>query len=250
MNYLEYFNVTKESILENSISKNSFYSNGNLKKSDKELFVNGIEKIIWQYSLKEESEGFRSYTNDNIEYDEIEVIRVILKEDCRYKKIAEIIQKTIPYPMIIIFELGNKVLFNTAFKRINKNDDNKNIAEEFNYTNWIDIANPNNKEIKFLKSLNIKNVMVNDFYKLYEEITNKIIIFNTSIYEEGDTNIENKDIEEIKAIKAKIDNIIMEIEKAKRQRDKEKQLNKRIDYQMKIKKLEIEKEKLILSLNK
>ena len=92
--------------------------------------------------------------------------------------------------------------------------------------------------------------MVNDFYKLYEEITNKIIIFNTSIYEEGDTNIENKDIEEIKAIKAKIDNIIMEIEKAKRQRDKEKQLNKRIDYQMKIKKLEIEKEKLILSLNK
>ena len=110
MNYLEYFNVTKESILENSISKNSFYSNGNLKKSDKELFVNGIEKIIWQYSLKEESEGFRSYTNDNIEYDEIEVIRVILKEDCRYKKIAEIIQKTIPYPMIIIFELGNKVL--------------------------------------------------------------------------------------------------------------------------------------------
>lgn len=250
MNYLEYFNVTKDSVLENTIPKNSFYNNGNLKKNDKELFVNGIEKIIWEYSLKEESEGFRSYTDDNVEYGEIEVIRVILKEDCRYKKIAEIIQKTIPYPMIIIFELENKVLFNTASKRINKSDDNKNIVEDFNYTNWIDITNLNNKEIKFLKSLNIKNIMVNDFYKLYEEITNKIIIFNTSVYEEGDTNIENKDIEEIKVIKAKIDNIIMEIEKAKRQRDKEKQLNKRIDYQVKIKKLEIEKEKLILSLNK
>ena len=252
MDILELFNVDKECLIDSIITKQMIYEAGDLNTKDKEIFTSEVRKIVWEVSLKEENTGFKAYSDENIEYDEVEIIRVILKEKKQYKKIANILQKLMPYPIILIFEYDKEFLINLAFKRINKNDDEKNTLDEMEFSAWFFAENQpevaENEKI-FLKSLNIKNILVNDFYMLYKSLEKSLLIYNTSIATGINRSFTEKSAKELKKLQSDLDFLDSAIRKLEIKRDKEKQLNKRIEYQMKIKKSNIKREKLLKELN-
>ena len=252
MDILELFNVDKECLIDSIITKQMVYEAGDLNIKEKEIFTSEVRKIVWEASLKEENTGFKAYRDENIEYDEVEIIRVVLKEKKQYKKIANILQKLMPYPIILIFEYDKEFLINLAFKRINKNDDEKNTLDEMEFSAWFFAENQpevaENEKI-FLKSLNIKNILVNNFYMLYKNLEKSLLIYNTSIATGINRSFTEKSAEELKKLQSDLDFLNSAIRKLEIKRDKEKQLNKRIEYQMKIKKSNIKREKLLKELN-
>ncbi|MBU3192626.1 DUF4391 domain-containing protein [Clostridium algidicarnis] len=232
----------------NTIFKKLFYENGNMSSSDKELFTNHIDKIVWKYSFKEENLNIKAYKTDELDYEEIAVIEVSLNNDKKYNRIAEIIQNTIPYPLILIFVMGDKILLNTASKRINKVDVSKNTVEDYIYSSWINLSSLNDNEEKFLQSLNIRDFSFINIYKFYCSFADKVKIFNASAITGNFDNLKSKDIEEVETLNAEIESLNNEIEKLKIELKKEQHFNKRLDINVKIKNIESKKDNLIEKL--
>lgn len=242
------FNIPKSCEVGNTIFKKLFYENADLKKKDKEIFVNDIDRIIWRYSFKEDTINIQSYKDEQREYDEIAFIEVLLKEDSKVKLIAEIIQRTIPYPLLIVFKINNKVLINVGHKRKNLSDESKNTVEELIYTDWIDLSSLTNREEQFLNNLDITGYSFSNFYRFYSDIVDNIILFNASIYIDDYLVLKDKNSVKVKEISDKIkelDNILIDL---KNRIKKEIHFNKKIKLNIEIKDLEKQRESLIHEL--
>lgn len=242
-------NIPEECNVQSTIFKKLFYENGTMTTSDKEIFTNDIEKIIWKYSFKEENLNIKSFKNEELYYEEIALIEVSLSKASKYKKICEIIQKTIPYPLILVLIHEDKLLINAAYKRINKVDESKSTIDEFIYSDWICMGNINDNEASFLNSIDVKNFSFVNMYKFYCSFIEKLNLLNASSIIGDFEVLKNKDIQEVNELNNQIEKLNNEIEKLKIDINKEQHFNKKMDINIKIKKLESKKNGIIEKLN-
>jgi len=236
-------NLPDSCLVGNTIFKKLFYENASMNASDKEIFVEHIAKITWQYSLKEETINISSYSDEEREYEEIAVIEVELNDNKRYKRIAEIIQKTIPYPLILTFTFENQFLLNLAHKRRNKGDESKNTLEEMIYSNWMSIEHLTDDEF------DTKKFSYTNFFKYYTDAYNQIIKMNASKFSESEKISFNIDTDEIKEIYKNIESTENQIISLRGLIKKETQMSKIIEMNISIKQLEKKKQNLINRLN-
>lgn len=249
LDYMVNFNVPKECIEDSRIPKKLFYEEYDMSSSDKELFTKAIDKVVLEYMFSEDRVNIAAYKNDDIECEEVAVIRVLLHEDSKYKRICEIIQRAIPYSLIVICEYKKNVLFNAASKRINKNDAEKNTVEEMIFTDWISLEKQNKNEKVFLESLNVREWSYANLYKFYNSFVDKVKLFNASKYSSNLEVLNSIDVDEVKKLTDKIESLSFEILSLKDKLKKESQFNKKMDLNIKIKKLEIKKNEFIKQLN-
>ncbi|ACB83960.1 DUF4391 domain-containing protein [Natranaerobius thermophilus] len=229
------------------IYKKLFYENAYLGKKDQELLSKNIEKITWLYSFKPDTINILPYNDKEREYEEIAVIEVLLREQSHIKRIAEIIQLTIPYPLIIIFNYGQKILFNVAHKRVNMSDESRNTYEELIFTDWVDLASLNKNDKKFIKSLDITKFSFTNFYWFYSDFVDRINIFNVSLY--ADEYLLEHDANDLKQIHDEIKDLEQRISQLQSDLKKEDHFNKKVKMNVEIKKLKEEKKNLIDKLN-
>lgn len=227
--------------LGNTIFKKFFYENASLNKADKELFIRSIDKIKWEYCLKNETINIKPFKDDIREYNELEILRIEIKVPNKTKRIAEIVMRTIPYPMVLIFEHGNKIQFFAAHQRINLSDSNKNTLEELIFTDWINMADLDEADEKLFESLNIKNLSFTNFYTFYKDIIDSLIKYNASKLIGKPIN---EDSNEIKFIYDDLTLLDSEIESIKSKIRKETQFNRRLEMNIKVKELEDKKKEL------
>lgn len=246
--YIKLFNAPDECYEGGRITKKLFYEEGNLNSEDKQLFTTDIKKITLEYMFSKDRINIKPYKDEEIECEEIAVIKVILENDKKYKKICEIIQKAIPYSIIIICEFENKVMFNVANKKINKIDINKNIIDEMIFTKWINLDSEEEADKNFFKELNIKNWSYIDLYRFYNSFVNNVKLYNATKYSNNIDRLKELDVDVVKKITDKIQELGLEIIRLRNNLKKESQFNKRIDINIKIKKIQEEQNKLILSL--
>ncbi|MFW6030746.1 MAG: DUF4391 domain-containing protein [Halanaerobiales bacterium] len=236
--FIEKLNIPEACQINKKVHKKLFYEKGDIKYSDKKIFIDDIDQIQWLYTLNEDTIPIKGYQDGDLDYTEIALIKVDLKKNNRYERITDIMQRTIPYPLIIFFLFENRLLINTAYKRINQLDEDKATYDELVFSNWINLDNSNSIEDKFINSLSIKNLSYTNFYKFYTEFVDRIIAFNIACIK-GEFQIENHQ----KLVKSKesLERIIklqLETDKLRRLIKKEKQFNRRVELNMKIRKLE------------
>lgn len=236
MGTYDFLNIPDNCLLGNSIYKKLFYEKADLTASDKSLFTDTINKITWLYCLKPETINIAGYKDGVREYPEIEVLEVLLHKDYRLKRIAEIIMRTIPYPMLLIFKLEDKSLFYVAHQRVNQNDSSKNTIEEFIATDWLESDNA------LFAKLDIKQMRFTNFYALYSDIVDAISIYNLSIIKPTEDNITGAEARELSAEIAAIE---QEIVSLRSRLKKESQFNRRMELNIEIKNLEQSKNKLL-----
>lgn len=240
-------NIPEDCFVNNTIFKKLFYKNGNLTKQDKDIIANCVNKIVWLYSFKTENIGINSYKDDDREYEEVEVIQVILNEQSKYEKAAEIVQKSIPYPIILILKYEEEILLNAAYKKINKADNNKYTVEEFIYTDWL--CESSDETYNLFESLNVKKLSYNNFFVFYSDMFKRIAAFNLSSCGIEYTSLNNKDLEKVKEAYDKIKTIEAEISDMKTKIKNEVYFNNKVELNVKIKKAEKRKLKIIDDIN-
>ena len=150
IDFFEYMAIPDSCHLGKRIYKKLFYGNAQLNATDKKAFKNDIEEIEWRYTLKPETINIQRYVDEEREYYEVAIIQVSLKETPRYKRIAQIIQRAIPYPVLIVFSHKSAIALNIAAKRINRADSEKIMVEEFQDTAWRNLETPEEHEKEFL----------------------------------------------------------------------------------------------------
>ncbi|WP_425538081.1 DUF4391 domain-containing protein [Microaceticoccus formicicus] len=236
MDTYNFLKIPDSCFIDNTIYKKLFYENADLSTSDKSLFTDTISKITWINCLKPETINIPAYKDEVRDYPEIEVIEVLVHKDYKLKRIAEIIMRTIPYPMLLIFKLEDKRKLYVAHQRINQSDSSKNTIEEFIATDWLE------SDSALFAKLDIKQMRFTNFYTLYSDIIDTISIYNLSAIMPTDDNITGAEARELSA---QIENIEQEITSLRTRLKKESQFNRRMELNIEIKKLEQNKNKLL-----
>jgi hypothetical protein len=235
----EYFKLPSNCFINSRIPKKAFTDNPefDLKKEEKTLLKDYVENIYFQYSLKPQNINIAAYENEEFRYEEIEIIKVKLKKQSKEEKVCNLIQKYIPYPILIFLECGNYIKLNVTKKKINKVEKEKLTFEEMIYTDWINLNTLAQKQKDFLKSLDINKLSTNNLFEIYEGFINSINSFNLSKYKENFT---------VKPIETTLKdmNILYEVEKKEEEilflrntLKKESNVGTKVELNVKIKKL-------------
>ena len=215
---MEIFNLPKECKIDKNISKEVIYKNAEADEKLKRVFIDNVEKIRFMYLLNFSNSNIQDYINDKERFEEIDFIKIILKEKGKENIISKLFHQLIPKSTVIILEFKTEILISTSNKKIEKE---RVIVEEVFNSNWIEIENEILEDLEY-KKLNSTNLKV-----FYEDIIEKVRIINLSKKLNSESNIESENLELLEKINK-------EIEELKVLRKKETQLNRITEIQTKI----------------
>ena len=226
---MEIFNLPIECKIDKNIPKEVIYKNAEADDKLKRIFIDNVEKIRFVYLLNFSNSNIQSYISDNERFEEIDFIKIILKEKGKENIISKLFHQLIPKSTVIILEFKNEILISTSNKRTDKE---KIILEEVFNSNWIDVENKMLKELEY-KKLNSTNLKL-----FYEDITEKVRVINLSKKLNCENNIESENVDLLEELNK-------EIEELKVIRKKETQINRVAEIQTKLLKKIEERNKIL-----
>ena len=162
------------------ITKAFFKRNFDLTAAEKKLLddFTSVIQIDWHASVKPENSNIIAYTHEQFIYEEIQIISAQIGEDDFDKnkqRIAEIIQKYIPYHMLLCIYNSSNFVLNTCDKRMNQNDATKRTIEKYYFTENLSTAKQTEKQKQFIKSLAFSELDKQNLKTFYDSYTSSII---------------------------------------------------------------------------
>lgn len=242
--FYEKLNIPKNCIVDNTVFKKAFLENADLLSFDKKIINEHIKKVTWKYCLKPDTINIQPYRSDERDYLEIEIIEVQLNEDSKIKRIAEIIMRAIPYPILLVFVKDNQIQLVTGDMRKNLSDSSKVTVEDFSFTGWIDLNSEDIFRDNLFAELNISKLSYINFYEMYKDITAKVNLYNVSKIKGSLVNTENTSNSDAKACYDKIKSIEVEISALKSKVKKAGSIKEKVELNIQIDKLKKESEEL------
>ena len=215
---MEIFNLPNECKIDKNIPKEMIYKNAEANEKLKRVFIDNVEKIRFMYLLNFSNSNIQNYVSDKERFEEIDFIKIILREKGKENVISKLFHQLIPKSTVIILEFKTEILISTSNKKIEKE---RVIVEEVFNSDWIDIEN------KILEDLEYKKLNSTNLKLFYEDIIEKVRIINLSKKLNSENNIESENLELLEKINK-------EIEELKVLRKKETQLNRITEIQTKI----------------
>ncbi|PHI09681.1 DUF4391 domain-containing protein [Fusobacterium polymorphum] len=226
---MEIFSLPREFKIDKNIPKEVIYKNAEANDKLKRVFIDTVEKIRFVYLLNFSNSNIQSYISDNERFEEVDFIKIILKEKGKENIISKLFHQLIPKSTVIVLELKNEILISTSNKRTDKE---KIILEEVFNSTWIDVENKMLKELEY-KKLNSTNLKL-----FYEDITEKVRVINLSKKLNCENNIESENVDLLEELNK-------EIEELKVIRKKETQINRVAEIQTKLLKKIEERNKIL-----
>ncbi|MDD3162259.1 MAG: DUF4391 domain-containing protein [Bacteroidales bacterium] len=229
-------NIPLSCKVDKTVFKKLFYENANLSTADKSLFTDIIDKVTWLYCLKPETINVQPFKDDIRDYPEIEVIEVVLTTEKGLKRIAEIVMRTIPYPMLLIFRLEDRLQFWVAHQRTNLNDSSKNTIDEMICSDWV------SPDDALMDTLDIRAMRFINYFTLYSDIVDAISIYNAKALVGEESELSGEAARKMLAAVKEINRQIVALRAGLK---KETQFNRKLEINIQIKKLEQQKCKLL-----
>jgi len=111
------------------VPKTLLLEHGAPTAADKRHITEGIEQILWVAALKPTTIGVAVYRDDAREYLEIAVLRMALRTDAKLPRLIELLHRAVPYPVLAVAELGDRVNLSLAHKRWSEGEVGKTVLE-------------------------------------------------------------------------------------------------------------------------
>lgn len=157
------------------VFKKLFQEYAVLGVTDKKALRDDIDTVTWQYTLKSSTIPIQPYEDDQREYHEVAVLQVDLKTQRRTGRIAEIIHRAIPYPVVVVFVLEQVFALSLAHKRFSQAEKGAIVAEEFVLTDWLDLSNLTAVQQTFLASIALSSLPLTHFFAFYAALVDRVI---------------------------------------------------------------------------
>ena len=115
------------------IAKKLLSDNGAPSAADKRLINEGIEEIQWVAALKPNTVGVAAYRDQQREYLEIAVLVVTLRTiDGKVPsaaRTAELVQRAVPYPLVLLTTIDGRMELSLVHKRWAQNDPGNTVID-------------------------------------------------------------------------------------------------------------------------
>ena len=229
MGFYDVLHITQPCLVDKTVAKKLFAEASDLSKADKALLSEAVEKIIWKYCLKNEFIPIQPYADEVRDYPEVEVLEVSLAAEKGLRRLAEIVMRAIPYPMLLIFRLGERVQVWMAHQRLSLADREKVTLEEFVFTPW------QPEDSSFWAALDIRELRFTNFFDFYTDWVDRLSVQNA---QEKMQVTEELTGEEARQLLARQEQLEKEIAALRAELKKETQFGRKVELNMRIKKLE------------
>ena len=244
--------VPSAAIVNSILPKQDIFEATGMTKSDKDYFVRYVKQIRWLYKFDDASVRINPFVNDEKSYLEAELISIKLKKefqeynhntgnfhrfDARLDRIVDILLRFIPYPILLCAEFNDEIKFYVSHISESKSDYDKITLDELIYTDWIDVTNLDGFDEELIDKLQIDNLDKTNVFTFYDDIVTAIIQYNGSkeVGQEVTLNSDEiqKIMDDIKVLERKIADLRVAIRR-------EDNFNKKMDYNIQIKELQME----------
>lgn len=118
-----------DSRVDQRVPKKLLLENGAPTGADKRQINEGIEELLWLAALKPTTIGVAEYRDDVREYLEIAVLCLTLRAGAKATRLAELVHRAIPYPVLLLTEEGARSGASAAHKRWSQGEAGKTVLE-------------------------------------------------------------------------------------------------------------------------
>ena len=111
------------------VPKTLLLENGAPAAADKRLIREGVEELRWTAVLKPATVGVAEYRGAAREYLEIAVLELTLRPGARADRLAELVHRAVPYPLLLAARQGDKLELSLAHKRRSQSEAGKTVLD-------------------------------------------------------------------------------------------------------------------------
>lgn len=229
MGFYDALHIPASCLVDKTIAKKMFSEAGDLSKADRALLSEVVEKITWKYCLKPETIPIQPYADEMRDYPEVEVLEVSLSAEKGLHRMAEIVMRAIPYPMLLVFRLEGRVQVWMAHQRLSLADRDKVTLEDFLSTPW------QPEDAPYWTALDIRELRFTNFFDFYTDWVDRLSVRKA---QEKVQTADELTGEEARQLLAQREQMEKEIATLRAELKKETQFSRKVELNMKIKKLE------------
>ena len=230
--------IPQEALLEQRVPKKLLLEQGAPTAADKRQIQDGIEEITWVAALKPTNIGVPAFRDEVREYLEIAVLTVALRSTAKPPRLIELIHRAIPYPLVLIMQHRDVINLSLAHKRWSQGEAGKVVVEDVRQASLNpDIPTP--EETLFLASLTVSRLPARDLFTLYEGLLARVAALEASRVTCHFVPPESAEC--ASALREGLDmhvRLKRDLAVLRARANKEKQLNRRVDLNLEIKRLE------------
>jgi len=223
------------------IPKKQLLEQGAPTATDKKHIQNGIEEMTWVAALKPTNIGVSAFRDDAREYLEIAVLTATLRDAAKSARLIELIHRAIPYPLVLVAKQDEAVTFSLAHKRWSQGELGKVVVEEVISTTPFRPDAPTVAETAFLASIALSNLPSRDLFTLYQGCIDRVLALEaariTGAFAAPTSAERASEQREALDIHARLQRNLTVL---RAQAAKEKQMNRRVQLNLEIKRLEAE----------
>jgi hypothetical protein len=226
-------------LLGKRVYKKLFRENAVLSATDKKALSDDVDTIYWQYTFKPSTMPIKRYQDETREYLEVALLQINLKNIRRVKRLAEIIHRAIPYPLILVFVFDSSCLISLAHKRFSQAEKEAIVAEDFQASSWLDLSDLRGVQLAFLESMDLSTWSHLHFYAFYKAAIERVVALNCAEYSGAYSLETQKGLsvdEQISKLKL-IEKLQQEKAENKNKLKKEKNLGTQVQLNTKIKQI-------------
>jgi hypothetical protein len=111
------------------VPKTLIIENGAPTATDKRRINEGIEELYWLAALKPTTIGVPEYRDHVREYLEIAVLRLALRVGAKASRLVELVHRAVPYPVLLLVEKGERIGLSLAHKRWSQGEEGRTVVD-------------------------------------------------------------------------------------------------------------------------
>jgi hypothetical protein len=232
--------IPKEAMVEQRVPKKLLLEQGAPTAADKRQIQEGIEEITWVAALKPANIGVPTFRDAVREYLEIAVLTVALRSTAKPQRLIELIHRAIPYPLVLATEHRDTVNLSLAHKRWSQGEAGRVVIEEVRQVAF-NPDMPAAVEASFLASIAVSRLPAGNLFALYEGMLARLAALEAARLTGVFTSPNSAEC--AAAAWASLDTharLKRDLANLRARADKEKQINRRVELNIDIKRLEAE----------
>jgi hypothetical protein len=207
--------------------------------ADKRAIQEGIDELQWLAACKPATIGVPSFVDDQREYLEIAVVACIFRPVAKATRLVELIHRAIPYPVLLLTLSDDGLTVSAAHKRRAQNEAGRFVIEQALVAGRLSLAGPEPQEDAFLESLALARQPRRDLWTLYEGWFSRIEALNAARLNGRYTASDDADsIARRRAALEASAQLTRQLTELHTKAKREKQLNRRVDFNLQIQRLE------------
>lgn len=206
----------KQAAFGRTLPKNKIYEHSGANTRLKDLFVEQVEQIVWQYKLAPETINLPAKPG----VPELQIFTIQLKTEDLNRDVLRCIDGAVQFPIIFELSFDGQTQVVAAYKRTNESDASRWVLSDYFATGWL----PSDVGRTAMP-------MALDLGGLYEQVLQRLI------------PLPARQQESLADLVARVEQVAAkqrEVEKAASKLAKEKQFNRKVEINADLRKLKIE----------